>query len=582
MSETQPGSRIGSRFGPYQLRRLLGRGGMGEVYEAYDTVKDRVVALKLVSEEVSSDDVFRRRMQREARTAGRLQEPHIVPIHDFGELDGQVFIDMRLIEGRHVGTELSRTGPLPPPRAVAIVEQVASALDAAHRAGVIHRDIKPENILLTEGDFAYLVDFGIAAAATDQRATRMTKTGAAIGSWNYMAPERFGNDDPTYRVDIYALACLLFECLTGTTPFQATSLSSLMAAHLVEPIPRPSQRNPAVPAAFDEVVARGMAKDPNDRYPTAGDLAKAALHALSTPDQREATELIQHSRHFAPPPRFEPFAAQPAPPPPAWFTAPPGAPWPPPAHPRRRLGLVIGALALVVAVIAGTGVWLAVGKSGDPPPDASPTTTTAAPSTTSAATTSAAPTVGPAQLDSLLLPVDQINALVGNTGIIVEGSTREMTDPDPTSTVSDDKCTGAFIGLQTRTYKSSGYTAMLAQVMKKPQSDPPNVVVQGAVIFASADQARGFVNNQWPQWRDCGGKTVTQLGEKGSLQWTFGQISGNPPNIALQHTLANSPVVCQHVLEAASNVVFDVDVCGLGVINQARLIANQMATKIAG
>ncbi|WP_156622601.1 serine/threonine-protein kinase, partial [Mycobacterium sp. 852014-50255_SCH5639931] len=307
MSETQPGSRIGSRFGPYQLRRLLGRGGMGEVYEAYDTVKDRVVALKLVSEEVSSDNVFRRRMQREARTAGRLQEPHIVPIHDYGELDGQVFIDMRLIEGRHVGTELSRTGPLPPPRAVAIVEQVASALDAAHRAGVIHRDIKPENILLTEGDFAYLVDFGIAAAATDQRATRMTKTGAAIGSWNYMAPERFGNDDPTYRVDIYALACLLFECLTGTTPFQATSLSSLMAAHLVEPIPRPSQRNPAVPTAFDEVIARGMAKDPNDRYVTAGDLAKAALRALSTPDQHRATDLIQQSQHFAPPPRMEQF-----------------------------------------------------------------------------------------------------------------------------------------------------------------------------------------------------------------------------------------------------------------------------------
>ncbi|OBH75528.1 serine/threonine protein kinase [Mycobacterium scrofulaceum] len=578
MSETQPSSRIGSRFGPYQLRRLLGRGGMGEVYEAYDTVKDRVVALKLMSEQVSSDDSFRRRMQREARTAGRLQEPHIVPIHDFGEVDGQVFIDMRLIEGRDVGTVLSRTGPLPPPRAVAIVEQVAAALDAAHRAGVIHRDIKPENILLGEGDFAYLVDFGIAAAATDER---VTKTGAAIGSWNYMAPERFGNDDPTYRVDIYALACLLFECLTGTRPFQTTSLSSLMAAHLVEPVPRPSMRNPAVPAAFDEVVARGMAKDPNDRYLTAGDLAKAALHALSTPDQRAATELIQHSQHFAPPPRVEPFAGQPAPPHPAWFATPPGAPWPPPAPPRRRLGLVIGALALVVAVIAGTGVWLAVDKSGATQPD-SPSTTAAAPPTTSAVTTSAAPTVAPAQLDSLMLPVDQINALVGTTGIVVEGSTREMTDPDPTSTVSDDKCTGAFIGLQTRTYKSSGYTAMLAQVMKKPQGDPAYVVVQGAVIFASADQARGFVNNQWPQWRDCGGKTVTQLGDKGSLQWTFGQISGNPPNIAIQHTLANSLVVCQHVLEAASNVVFDVDVCGLGIINQARLIANQMATKIPG
>jgi serine/threonine protein kinase len=152
MNQARPGSRAGSRFGHYQLRRLLGRGGMGEVYEAYDTVKDRTVALKLVSEQVSSDDVFRRRMQREAQTAGRLQEPHIVPIHDYGEVDGQLFIDMRFIEGNDVGSVLNRTGPLPPPRAVAIVEQVASALDAAHRAGVIHRDITPENILLTEGD----------------------------------------------------------------------------------------------------------------------------------------------------------------------------------------------------------------------------------------------------------------------------------------------------------------------------------------------------------------------------------------------------------------------------------------------
>ncbi|GAA4536715.1 serine/threonine-protein kinase PknH/PknJ [Mycobacterium paraffinicum] len=579
MSETQPGSRIGSQVGPYRLRRLLGRGGMGEVYEAYDTVKDRVVALKLVSEQVSSDDSFRLRMQREARTAGRLQEPHIVPIHDYGELDGQVFIDMRFIDGRDVGTVLSRTGPLPPPRAVAIVEQVAAALDAAHRAGVVHRDIKPENILLTEGDFAYLVDFGIAAAATDQR---LTKTGAAIGSWNYMAPERFGDDEITYRVDIYALACLLFECLTGTRPFQTTSLSALMAAHLVEPIPRPSQRNPAVPAAFDEVIARGMAKDAGDRYVTAGDLAKAALQALSTPERHQATELIEHSRHFAPPPRVEQFRPQPAPAHPAWVATPPAPPWAPPTPPKRRLGLVIGALALIVAVIAGTGVWLAVSKSGDSPPDASSTTATVAPSTTSTVTSSAAPTVVPAQLDSLLLPVDQINTLVGTTGIIVDHNVTEMTDPGPGNTLSDDKCLGALIGFQTRTYKSSGYTAMLAQLMKKPQSNPAYVVAQGAVIFASADQARGFVNDQSNRWRDCAGKSVTQPGDKAPFEWTFGQLSGNPPNIALQRTLANTAVVCQHVMQAVSNVVLDVNVCAPGTINQARLIANQMATKIPG
>src|ERR1700710_971753 len=163
MSVNGPGSRVGTLFGHYRLRRLLGRGGMGEVYEAEDTVKDRVVALKLMTQELSADPVFRQRMQREA---------HTVPIHDYGEIDGQLFIDMRFVEGTDVSKVLRRGGPLPPPRAVAIVRQMASALDAAHRAGVIHRDIKPENILLTAEDFAYLVDFGIAAAATDQHLTK--------------------------------------------------------------------------------------------------------------------------------------------------------------------------------------------------------------------------------------------------------------------------------------------------------------------------------------------------------------------------------------------------------------------------
>jgi serine/threonine protein kinase len=238
MSEAAPESRVGTQFGPYRVIRLLGRGGMGEVYEAHDTVKDRVVALKLMSQQYNSDGVFRKRMQREAHTAGRLQEPHIVPIHDFGEIDGQLFIDMRFIEGTDLGSLVHRAGALPPSRAVAIVSQVAAALDAAHRGGVAHRDIKPENILITGNDFAYLVDFGIAAAATDQH--QLTKTGTAVGSWSYMAPERFSDDKTTYRSDIYALACVLYECLTGTPPYRTQNLSTLMGAHLMQPIPRPS------------------------------------------------------------------------------------------------------------------------------------------------------------------------------------------------------------------------------------------------------------------------------------------------------------------------------------------------------
>ena len=172
MNDCELASRAGTRFGPYQLVQLLGRGGMGEVYQAEDTRKHRVVALKLISPQFSNNSVFRARMQREADTAGRLTEPHIVPIHDYGEIDGQFFVEMRLIDGASLRSLLKHYGPLNPARTVAIVRQIAAALDAAHSNGVTHRDVKPENILIGGNDFAYLVDFGIARAATDPGLTQ--------------------------------------------------------------------------------------------------------------------------------------------------------------------------------------------------------------------------------------------------------------------------------------------------------------------------------------------------------------------------------------------------------------------------
>lgn len=151
---TEPKSREGTMFGHYRLLRLIGKGGMGEVYEAEDTEKDRIVALKLLPEGVSHDPVFRKRLQREAHSAGRLQEPHVVPIHDYGEIDGVLFVDMRMITGSDLRRLLQNFGPMTPARAVAIVRQVASAIDAAHASGIMHRDVKPENILITGDDFA--------------------------------------------------------------------------------------------------------------------------------------------------------------------------------------------------------------------------------------------------------------------------------------------------------------------------------------------------------------------------------------------------------------------------------------------
>ncbi|MCB9438693.1 MAG: protein kinase [Mycolicibacterium sp.] len=278
----QPGT--GAQFGPYRLTRLLGRGGFGEVYEAEDTEKGRLVALKLMSANCSHDPVFRERLFREARTAGRLNEPHVVPIHAYGEIDGRLYIDMRLIRGRELGAVLA-DGPLEPRRAVWIVRQIASALDAAHAAGLVHRDVKPGNILLTDDDFACLVDFGLATAATDPR---LTGTGNTIGTLTYMAPERFtAPAELGHRADVYALACVLFECLTGALPYPSTGdMAVLMGAHLSAPIPRPGSYSPDL-AVLDGVIAAGLAKTPADRYPSAGALARAAADALglSTTDR---------------------------------------------------------------------------------------------------------------------------------------------------------------------------------------------------------------------------------------------------------------------------------------------------------
>src|SRR6476619_6865069 len=201
MSGSERESRVGSRIGHYHLMRLLGKGGMGEVYEAEDTVKDRIVALKLLPEAVSHDPVFRKRLQREAHSAGRLLEPHVVPIHDYGEIDGVLYVDMRMIDGTDLRALLKNYGAMTPARAVAIVRQIASALDAANEAGIRHRDVKPENILITRDDFAYLVDFGIANAASEEK---LTELGTAVGTYAYLAPERFINDEGTYRAEGFA------------------------------------------------------------------------------------------------------------------------------------------------------------------------------------------------------------------------------------------------------------------------------------------------------------------------------------------------------------------------------------------
>ncbi|MDM4140804.1 MULTISPECIES: serine/threonine-protein kinase PknD [Mycobacterium] len=389
MSDSGPATRGGSWFGPYRLVRLLRQGGMGEVYEAEDARKRRLVALKLISQQFSGNAEFSARLQREADIAGRLTEPHVVPIHDYGEIDGRFYVEMRLVDGIDLATLLHREGPLAAPRAIAIISQVAAALDAAHAAGVTHRDVTPGNILVTPSDFAYLADFGIARAASDPG---LTQVGTAIGTYYYMAPERFTEDEVTNSVDIYSLACVLSECLTGSPPYRADTVERLVAAHLTKTAPPPSQLRPgAFPPALDQVIAKGMAKRPEDRYRTAGEFAAAAHDALTTSEQRKASTILRdgHDSYASSPsadtvagplppaagganrgersgPRPSLIRAAPTASGRAYVPAPDFGRPAAPTDNKRKQWLIVGAIALValVAFVVAVVGYLSTGSSG--------------------------------------------------------------------------------------------------------------------------------------------------------------------------------------------------------------------------
>ncbi|MBH0777422.1 serine/threonine-protein kinase [Nocardia bovistercoris] len=290
------------RFGDYRLERMLGEGGMGQVWLARDRAGARV-ALKLLPVRLASDASFRLRFEREAQLAAGLRDPHLVAIHRHGSVDGQLFIEMDYVEGTDLGALLTARGPLQACAAVEILDQVAAALDTAHAAGLVHRDVKPSNILVRADGFAYLIDFGIARGVGQ---TGLTATGLAIGTWAYMAPERF-NGVSDARTDIYSLACVLYECVTGRRPYGDTDPARQMHDHLMTAPPRPSTVRPAVPAALDEVIARGMAKSPGDRHPSAGEFARAARVAVGLPVETVAPQAssIAPAKTDPPPTRVE-------------------------------------------------------------------------------------------------------------------------------------------------------------------------------------------------------------------------------------------------------------------------------------
>ena len=267
---------VGSQFAGYRIEGVAGRGGMGLVYRATDLSLDRVVALKLIGAELAANPGFRRRFETESKTAASLEHPNVIPIFGAGEHAGTLFLVMRYVEGEDLRSEIEADGRLPAERAVGIVAQVASALDAAHAAGLVHRDVKPANILIAPSGHAYLTDFGLTKRLITEADD--TQTGHLLGTLNYVAPEQIRGATVDPRTDVYALGCVLYHALTGEVPFPIKEQEAKLWAHVSEPPPCPSAA-PGVPAAFDEVVTRAMAKEPSERFQSAGDLAIAAAAA---------------------------------------------------------------------------------------------------------------------------------------------------------------------------------------------------------------------------------------------------------------------------------------------------------------
>jgi serine/threonine protein kinase len=331
-------ARIGTTIAGYRIESVLGRGGMGVVYLAEQASPRRKVALKVLPGEQAADPAFRERFIRESDAAAAIEHPNIVPIHQAGEQGGVLFIAMRYVEGMDLRSVLEREGPLPAERVVSIVEQVADALDAAHEAGLVHRDVKPGNVLVGRGDHAYLTDFGL--FKRPDRATSLTRTGQFMGTVDYVAPEQIRGEPVDGRADVYSLGCLLYECLSGKPPFPSDLDVTGLYAHLEQPPPKVTASRPELPAAIDAVVAKAMAKRPEERFQSAGALATAAREAVGPT---------------------------------------PGRVLPPST--KRRVLKVLGGAAAVVAAIAILSVLLVRGggNPGSSPPPGSPSAT--APST---------------------------------------------------------------------------------------------------------------------------------------------------------------------------------------------------------
>jgi serine/threonine-protein kinase len=385
---------VGTDFAGYRLRAVLGRGGMSIVYQAENPRLRNLIALKVLAPELADDQIFRTRFREESQIAASLNHPHVIPIHDFGASDGLLYIAMRYVAGTDLRHLIADRGWLAPYESVHLLEQAARALDSAHRRGLVHRDVKPGNLLIAQGgddgdpDHVYLADFGITKYMGSR--SGLTVAGTVLGTGHYISPEQIQHHPVLGAADQYSLGCVLYECLTGRAPFEKNSNEAIMWAHVHDFAASPSLLRPGLPPAIDEVFARVLAKDPDDRYTDCREFIAAARDALATAptgtkDRRRppATGVPATVPAFQPAPTVQAPPAFQAPPasPAATFQPAPvpsslqrggvrghpvrGRPVPRRRPDRRSVRNVLNMLGVAVLAAGGTATGLLVSQGGN-------------------------------------------------------------------------------------------------------------------------------------------------------------------------------------------------------------------------
>lgn len=554
----------GQTLGAYQLKSLLGMGGMGAVYQAYQPSLNRDVALKVLSTALSQNEDYARRFMREAQTAAALEHAHIVPVHDYGTDRGFSYVAMRLLTGGSMADRMANqkaaNSPLPSLAEVAdVVGKLASALDYAHRRGVIHRDIKPNNIMFDEQGTPFLVDFGIAklTGAT----TSLTRTGAVLGTPSYMAPEQWRGEGITPETDQYALGVLAYGLITGHMPFEASTPFALMHQHLNEPPPPPETWRADLPPALQSVLNRALAKEPSDRYPSVRDFAQAFSEGID-PHAGENTGFFTADVSPAAPPPVTPVTPAPT------HTAEPVAPthigqtMPTVDLPAKGSGPNRGVIAGVAGGIVLIGLLL-VGLIGTQPGGFLAAVPTDTPTSTATATLTASATATATQTATA--------TSTASPTVTASPSATSSNTPLPTATE---------MPTETRTPQPSATAAAVVVPADTATPEPPTAVpgnvllLQDDVSFTVYNQSRSTVSLEGVVFRSSSGRWNARA-------WGVSIYGNVPPENCLRLRNINSgqrqpPSICSNLLGlqlAGSQALFWMNTESYDVVRDGEIIA---------